>query len=99
MAAGGMLAAGLVRLLTKHRREDVVKILLAVALFAGVLLAAKLRVVAVLPELVIFGAALFIFQDFPGFGEIFKLRFGIAFFTDIGVIFTSQAAVGGLNCF
>jgi hypothetical protein len=77
MAACGMLAAGLVRLLAKHRREDVVKILLAVALFTGVLLTAKLRVVAVLPELVILCAALFIFQDFPGFGEIFKLRFGI----------------------
>jgi hypothetical protein len=68
-----MLAAGLVRLLAKHRGEDVVEILLAVALLVGVLLTAKLRIVAVLPELVVFGAALFIFQDFPGFGEIFKL--------------------------
>ena len=48
MAACGMLAAGLVRLLAKHRRENVVKILLAVALFTGVLLTAKLRIVAVL---------------------------------------------------
>ena len=63
----------------------------------ALLLAAKMRIVTMRPELVIFSALLLVFQYFPGFGEIFKAGFGIVFFTDIGVIFARQTAVGGLD--
>ena len=100
MAAHALLAAAMVRLLAKHGGENVVKVLLAVALLVGVLLlTAKVRIVAVLPQLVVFSAALVIFKHFPGFGEIFEPGFGIVFFTDIGVIFACQTAIGGLNGF
>ena len=97
MAALGALAAGVMRLLAEHRGEDIVEVLLAVALFVGVLLAVELRIVAVLPKLVIFGATLIVFENFPCFGEIFEFCFG--FFADVGVIFTSQTAIGGLDGF
>ena len=65
MTADAVLAAAMVRLLAKHGGEDVVEVLLAIALLAGMLLLpAKLRIVAVLPELVVFGAALVIFKHF-----------------------------------
>ena len=99
MTADAVLAAAMVRLLAKHSGEDVVEVLLAIALLVRMLLPAKLRIVAVLPELVVFGAALVIFKHFPGFGEIFEFGFGIVFFADIGVIFTCQTAIGGLNGF
>lgn len=100
MTADAVLAAAMVRLLAKHGGEDVVEVLLAIALLAGMLLLpAKLRIVAVLPELVVFGAALVIFKYFPGFGEIFEFGFGIVFFADIGVIFTCQTAIGVLMVF
>ena len=99
MAAHALLAAAMMRLLAKHGGEDVVKVLLAVALLMGVLLTAKVRIVAVLPQLVVFSAALVIFKHFPGFGEIFEPGFGIVFFTDIGVIFACQTAIGGLDGF
>lgn len=100
MTADAVLAAAMVRLLAKHGGEDVVEVLLAIALLVGILLlTAKLRIVTVLPELVVFGAALVIFKHFPCFGEIFEFGFGIVFFADIGVVFTCQTAIGGLNGF
>jgi hypothetical protein len=77
VAACGMLTATLMRLLAKHGGEDVVEILLAVALLVGLLLATEAGIVAMLPELIVFGAPLLIFQDFPGFGEILEFGFGI----------------------
>lgn len=73
--------------------------MLTVALLVGLSLATEAGIVAMLPELIVFGAPLLIFQDFPGFGEILKFGFGIVFFTDVGVIFARQAAVGGLDGF
>lgn len=87
------------RLLAKHGGEDVVEILLTVALLVGLSLATEAGIVAMLPELIVFGAPLLIFQDFPCFGEILKFGFGIVFFTDVGVIFARRAAVGGLDGF
>lgn len=99
MAARRVLTTTLMRLLAKHGGEDVVEILLTVALLVGLSLATEAGIVAMLPELIVFGAPLLIFQDFPCFGEILKFGFGIVFFTDVGVIFARQAAVGGLDGF
>lgn len=99
MAARRVLAATLMRLLAKHGGEDVVEILLAVALLVGLLLATEPGIVAMLPELIVFRAPLLIFQDFPCFGEVLKFGFGIVFFTDVGVVLARQAAVGGLDGF
>ncbi|STV65353.1 Uncharacterised protein [Klebsiella pneumoniae subsp. pneumoniae] len=77
MAARRVLTTTLMRLLGQTWRRDVVEILLTVALLVGLSLATEAGIVAMLPELIVFGAPLLIFQDFPGFGEILKFGFGI----------------------
>ena len=64
MAARRVLTTTLMRLLAKHGGEDVVEILLTVALLVGLSLATEAGIVAMLPELIVFGAPLLIFQDF-----------------------------------
>lgn len=86
-------------LLVKYGGEDVVEILLIVVLFVGLLLVIEVGIVVMLLELIVFGVLLFIFQDFSGFGEIFKFGFGIVFFIDVGVIFVCQVVVGGFDGF
>ncbi len=64
VAARRVLTTTLMRLLAKHGGEDVVEILLTVALLVGLSLATEAGIVAMLPELIVFGAPLLIFQDF-----------------------------------
>ena len=61
-------------------------------------LAAKIGVVTVLAQLIVFGAALFVFQHLIGFGNQFELLFGVRFGADVGVILSRQSAIGSFDC-
>ena len=98
VAARRLTLAGLSAVLPKDGRENVVKIFGVITLaFALLELLVELRIVAVLPQLVVFGATLFITQHFPCFRHLFKAGFGIRLFADIRMVFAGQSAVGGLD--
>ncbi|SQA99886.1 Uncharacterised protein [Cedecea neteri] len=91
VASRGVRLARLPGLLAEHRREDIFEVLGVVALFAALVeLLVKLRVVAVLPHLVVFGAALLVAQHFPGFRYFFKAGFCVGLFADVGVILRAR---------
>ncbi len=97
--AAGMTLARLLRMLTKNGGEDIVEIFGVIALILSLLeLTVELWVVAVLPQLVVLGASLFIAQDFPGFSNLFKPGLRVSLFADIRMIFTGESTIGGLDC-
>ncbi|MCY1247425.1 hypothetical protein D9M72_607540 [compost metagenome] len=52
---------------------------------------------AVLAQLVVFGALFRVAQCFVGLVGLFELVFRVLFFTDVGVILAGELAVGGLD--
>ncbi|MNI38258.1 hypothetical protein D3C73_923910 [compost metagenome] len=89
-----LLATGM---FAEHGGENIGKIF-GVMSTAMLRLAAKIGIVAVLSQLIIFGAAFVVFQHFIGFGDQFELFLGIRFGADVGVIFSCQSAIGSFDC-
>ncbi|MND93316.1 hypothetical protein D3C80_854990 [compost metagenome] len=96
-AHGSALALTLAaRMFAEHGGKDVGKVFGIICIRMSMLgLAAEVRVITMLTQLIIFSTALVVFQHLVGFGHFFKLCLGIFFCADIRMILSRQPTIGG----